>query len=160
MVEKQICAKILFCLFDELPEDEKILINSAKEAAGKAYAPYSCFNVGASVLLENGEVFSGNNQENAAYPSGLCAERVTLFYANSRWPESSVLKMAIAARTNKGFINEPIAPCGSCRQVLLESEKRFGKPIKILLYSSEEIAIINSVNDLLPLSFSKEFLEK
>jgi cytidine deaminase len=160
MVEKQIIAKILFCSFDELPEDEKKLVHIAKEAAEKAYAPYSNFNVGAAVILENGEIVSGNNQENAAYPSGLCAERVALFYANAKWPDSSVCKMAIAARKNGGFINEPIAPCGSCRQVLVESENRYGKPIRLLLYGAEEIAIISSATDLLPLSFGKDYLKK
>lgn len=160
MVEKLISAKILFCSFDELPEDEKKLILAAKDAAKKAYAPYSNFYVGAALLLDNGEVVSGNNQENAAYPSGLCAERVTLFYANAKWPDSSIIKIAIAARNSKGFISDPIAPCGSCRQVLLESENRFGKPIRILLYGAEETAVIGSAGDLLPLSFGKDFLEK
>jgi len=153
MTEKQITAKIAFCALDELSEEEKSLIQIAKIASSKAYAPYSSFQVGSAVLLDNGEILTGNNQENAAYSSGLCAERVALFYANARFPEAKVLTLAIAAQNMIGFSNQPISPCGSCRQVLLESENRYKKNIRILLYGAEEIAIIDSVRDLLPLSF-------
>lgn len=159
MVEKQISAKILFCSFDELSEGEKKLMLKAKEVSEKAYAPYSGFNVGAALLLDNGEVVTGNNQENAAYPSGLCAERVAMFYANATWPDSSIVMLAIAASNSKGFIDKPVAPCGSCRQALLEAENRHEKPMRLLLFGSEEIAIIESVKDILPLSFGKEFLK-
>ena len=153
MTEKQITAKITFCALDELSEEEKSLILMAKIASSKAYAPYSSFQVGAAVLLDNGEILTGNNQENAAYSSGLCAERVALFYANARFPEAKVLTLAIAAQNMIGFSNQPVSPCGSCRQVLLESENRYKSKIRILLYGAEEIAIVDSVRDLLPLSF-------
>ena len=160
MIEKQITAKIAFYSFEELTDTEKKLVQAAKIAAGKAYAPYSEFKVGAAVLLDNGEIVSGNNQENAAYPSGLCAERVTMFYANATWPDSAIHTLAIAASNKYGFTTEPITPCGSCRQALLESENRFGKPIRVLLYSADQIAVIKSVSDLLPLSFGPTNLGK
>jgi len=108
MIEKQITAKIAFCALEELPEEEKKLVQIAKDASNKAYAPYSNFKVGAAILLDNGEVLSGNNQENAAYPSGLCAERVVLFYANSCYPGAKVMTLAIAARNVKDFTSNPV----------------------------------------------------
>ncbi|HAZ03233.1 MAG TPA: cytidine deaminase, partial [Marinilabiliales bacterium] len=113
----------------DLSSDLQKIIIESKEAALRAYAPYSNFNVGAAVLLSNGEVFSGNNQENAAYPSGLCAERVAIFYANSKYPNVPVLAIAICAFNKNGILKTPVPPCGSCRQVLLESEIRFKTPI-------------------------------
>ena len=124
----------------------------AVEARSKAYAPYSKFSVGAAALLDNGITVTGNNQENAAYPSGLCAERTTLFYANSQYPESAVKTLAIAARTERDFIETPIPPCGACRQVILETEKRFGNSIRILLYGKKCIYIVEGIGSLLPLS--------
>ena len=106
------------------------------EATARSYAPYSHFSVGAAALLNNGTIVTGTNQENAAYPSGLCAERTTLFYANSQYPDPPVNTLAIAARTEKDFIETPIPPCGAC-QVILETEKRYGQPIRILLYGKE-----------------------
>lgn len=158
MIEKQICAKILFCTFDELPDDEKKLVEYAKDAASKAYAPYSNFKVGAALYLKNGETVTGSNQENAAYPSGLCAERVAMFYANAKNPDEPVVKMAVVAMNNTGFTDKPITPCGSCRQALLECQNRYGENIKLLMYSADEIAIVESVTDLLPLSFGKDYL--
>ena len=153
MTEKQITAKIVFCALDELPDAEKKLIQLAKQATSKAYAPYSNFQVGTAVLLDNGEILTGNNQENAAFSSGLCAERVVLFYANARYPEAKVLTIAVAAQNMIGFSNEPISPCGSCRQVFLEAENRYHSKIRWLLYGTDQIAIVDSVKDLLPLSF-------
>jgi len=158
-MERQICAKIVFCTLEELPEIEKKLIEKAKSASVNAYAPYSNFLVGAALLLENGEIITGNNQENAAYPSGLCAERTAMFYANANYPDVSVTAMAVAAQNAGGFLKDPIAPCGSCRQVLLETEQRYGKKLRILLYGASEIAILESVKDLLPLSFGVESLK-
>mgnify|MGYP000247184211 CR=1 FL=1 len=109
--------------------------------------------------MGDGTVVSGTNQENAAYPSGLCAERTTLFYANSRYPDQPVITLAIAARTEKDFIDNPIPPCGACRQVILETEKRYGQPIRILLYGKECIYEIKSIGDLLPLSFDASAME-
>ena len=139
--------------FDELNKAEQDLMTSAMEATTRSYAPYSKFSVGAAALLANGIVVTGTNQENAAYPSGLCAERTTLFYANSQYPDQPVLTLAIAARTEKDFIDLPIPPCGACRQVILETEKRYKQPIRILLYGKKEIYEVKSIGDLLPLSF-------
>jgi cytidine deaminase len=158
MVERQICAKIVFCLLQELPEEEKKLVEVAKKCSENAYAPYSGFKVGAACLLENGEVGIGCNQENAAYPAGICAERTALFHASSVWPDSPVLVLAVAAQNATGFVSDPVAPCGICRQVLLEVEQRFGKPVKVILYGSSEIAVFEKATDLLPMSFGARFL--
>ncbi|MCK9312355.1 MAG: cytidine deaminase [Bacteroidales bacterium] len=153
MVEKQITAKIVFCALDELSEAEKKLVQLAKLTTSNAYAPYSNFQVGAAVLLDNGEILTGSNQENAAFSSGICAERVVLFYANARYPDAKVLTLAIAAQNMIGFSSEPISPCGTCRQVLLEAENRYKSDIRVLLYGVDGIAIVESIKDLLPLSF-------
>ncbi|WP_455664071.1 cytidine deaminase [Phocaeicola sp.] len=145
--------------YDELAEEDRQLIDAAREATQRSYAPYSHFSVGAAALLENGMVVTGTNQENAAYPSGLCAERTTLFYANSQYPDQAVKTLAIAARTESDFLDTPIPPCGACRQVLLETEKRYGKPMRILLYSKSDIYILEGVGGLLPLSFDGDYLE-
>lgn len=145
--------------YDELTEEDRQLIEAACEATARSYAPYSHFAVGAAALLENGTVVTGTNQENAAYPSGLCAERTTLFYANSQYPNQAVKTLAIAARTENDFLKTPIPPCGACRQVLLETEKRYGKSMRILLYSKSDIYILNGVSGLLPLSFDGGYLK-
>ena len=148
-----ISTKISIHLYDELNPSEKMLIEAAKQSATKAYAPYSHFQVGVAVYLDNGKIVTGNNQENVAYPSGLCAERVAVFYANAQYPEQAVKQLAIAAFTNNEFTAMPITPCGACRQVLLETENRFQQTIQILLYGREKIYIIQTIRDLLPLSF-------
>ena len=125
------------CTYNELTTEEQKLIDAACEATKRSYAPYSHFAVGAAALLENGIVVTGTNQENAAYPSGTCAERTTIFYANSQYPDQAIKTLAIAARSEEDFLNTPISPCGACRQVLLETEKRFGKPMRILLYGKK-----------------------
>jgi cytidine deaminase len=145
---------------DELSAEEQQLVEAAKEATTRSYAPYSHFHVGAAALLANGEIISGTNQENAAYPSGICAERTTLFYANSQHPQEAVKALAIAARTSEGHWTEtPISPCGACRQVMTETENRFGKPMKVLLCSAQEVFVIESAKDLLPVSFGSEDLK-
>lgn len=144
--------------FEELSEIDQQLIEKAKEATYRSYTPYSKFNVGAAALLGNGIIVTGSNQENAAYPSGLCAERTTLFYANSQYPDQPVTTLAIAARDEKGFLVQPISPCGACRQVILETQNRFGNKLRILLYGKNAIYDIATINDLLPLSFDKDFL--
>lgn len=146
--------------FDELNKTDQDLMTSAMEATTRSYAPYSKFSVGAAALLANGIVVTGTNQENAAYPSGLCAERTTLFYANSQYPDQPVLTLAIAARTEKDFIDLPIPPCGACRQVILETEKRYKQPIRILLYGKKEIYEVKSIGDLLPLSFDASAMKE
>jgi len=154
MQQKTIETKITVYRFDELSDEYKNLINKAKEQTENAYAPYSKFHVGAAALLENGEIVAGSNQENAAYPSGLCAERVAVFYANSRFPDVAVKALAVAAWTNGKFLAQPVTPCGACRQVLLETENRFKKDIPVLLYGTESVYLIEKVKDLLPLSFN------
>ncbi|MDP4185597.1 MAG: cytidine deaminase, partial [Bacteroidota bacterium] len=111
----------------DTPFNEIVFI--ARKASASAYSPYSHFMVGAAVLLENGEVITGSNQENSAYPSGMCAERVALFYANARYPDQSVVAIAISAQNADGLVDNPLRPCGGCAQVLLETEERFGKPV-------------------------------
>lgn len=144
--------------FEELSEFDQQLIDKAKESTQRSYAPYSKFKVGAALRLENGIIVQGSNQENAAYPSGLCAERVTMFYANSQYPEVKPVSLAIATYTLNGFLVEPITPCGSCRQVLLETEKRYQQDIEVLLYGTAYVYKIKRVSDLMPLAFDKESL--
>jgi cytidine deaminase len=143
----------------ELDNTLQNLISEAKKAAQTAYAPYSKFKVGAAVLLENGEIIQGNNQENAAYPSGLCAERVAIFYANSKYPNTAIKSIVVTAFTNNGFIDEPIPPCGSCLQVMLESERRYNNNIQVILYGESKITTADSISQFLPVSFNKEMLK-
>ena len=150
---------IKVCQYDELSDQDKQLIDKAKEMTQHSYAPYSKFKVGAAALLANGAIVTGSNQENAAYPSGLCAERTTLFYANSQYPDQAVLTLAIAARTEQDFIDNPIPPCGACRQVILETETRYKHPVRLLLYGKKEIYLIKGIRDLLPLSFDGSEME-
>lgn len=158
MKELNIATKIVVCSYEELNDSEKKLVELAKEATRKSYSPYSGFSVGASVLLANGEIITGNNQENAAYPSGLCAERTALFYASSQYPDEPVYMMAIAAFTRGKFTTPSITPCGACRQVMLEVENRFKNDIRILLYGEGDIYIVSRVKDILPLSFNGDQL--
>lgn len=142
----------------ELPSKYHDLIVKAEEASQRAYAPYSGFSVGAAVLLENGDIITGNNQENAAYPSGLCAERVALFYANAQFPALKIKAIAIYASSQNENTLEPITPCGSCRQVILESQFRQKEPIELILVGTNRIYIVHDASLLLPLHFSKSFL--
>ena len=155
MKEKRIEISYKICAINELDAQEKCLMEAAIEATRRSYAPYSHFHVGAAVLLENDVIVTGSNQENAAYPSGLCAERTTLFYANSQYPDIAIKALAIAACDKNGTPSANIiSPCGACRQVMLETENRFGKPIRILLYGPKEVYVVESVASLLPLAFS------
>jgi len=158
MIKKTIETKLSIYKFEELNEEQKNLIEKAKDQVMKAYAPYSGFHVGASVLLQNNEIFAASNQENSAYPSGLCAERVSIFFANAQYPDIPVKTIAIAAYTNDKFLAEPVTPCGACRQVLLETETRFDIDIQILLYGTESVYLIENVKQLLPLCFEKSSL--
>ena len=157
---KELNIQIAIKIYDleELSESDRELLGAACEATNRSYAPYSHFSVGAAARLASGAIVTGSNQENAAYPSGLCAERTTLFYANSQYPDQAVKTLAIAARTESDFLDTPIPPCGACRQVLLETEKRYGKPMRILLYSKSDIYILEGVSGLLPLSFDGDYL--
>jgi cytidine deaminase len=148
-----ISTKIQVCQDNELNPVEKKLVEAAKEAVKRAYAPYSQFHVGAAVLLTNNEIVTGNNQENAAFPSGTCAERTALFYANSRFPDAAADTIAIAAYTQGDFTDDPISPCGSCRQVILEAQNRYNHPVQLLLYGKKAIYKVEKISDLLPLSF-------
>lgn len=159
MDQKILETRVNIFRFTELEPEIQVLINKAKEQVENAYAPYSNFHVGAAVLLQNGALFAGNNQENAAYPSGLCAERVALFYANAQFPDVPVRAIAIAAHTAKEYLAFPITPCGSCRQVLLEAETRFDSPIDIYMYGTECIYHIENAAQLLPLRFEKKSLK-
>lgn len=159
MKKRQLEISYHSCKFEELTPEEKQLVEEARQATYRSYSPYSRFSVGASVLLANGVILSGSNQENAAYPSGLCAERTILFYANSQYPNQPITMMAIAARSEKGFTEIPITPCGACRQVLAETEKRFEYPIRILLYGETETIIIDGVKDLLPFLFNDDLMK-
>ena len=148
------------CAYEELSEQDRQLIESAKQATQQSYAPYSQFHVGAAVLLEDGTTITGTNQENAAYPSGLCAERTALFYASSAHPDKAIVALAIAAHTKGEFTNNPISPCGACRQVMLEIEQRHARPIRILLYGTEGVYVIEGgVRELLPLTFGASFFK-
>ena len=138
---------------DELPPAEQALVQKAIDATNNSYARYSNFHVGAACLLENGNVVIGANQENAAFPSGLCAERTAIFAAQANHPDQPITTLAIAARNVNGLRKSPISPCGACRQVVLEIEDRYQRPVRILLYGTEGIYVFESIKDLLPFSF-------
>lgn len=146
---------------ENLREPDNILISNAKDALSSAYAPYSEFRVGAAVLLDNGELILGSNQENAAYPSGLCAERVALFHAKSKYPDAVVEAVAITASSENFNINNPITPCGACRQVIAEVESRQDKEIRIIMKGQTgPTQIVNGISNLLPLVFKEEKLKR
>ncbi|WP_395050675.1 cytidine deaminase [Flavobacterium sp.] len=159
---KDIIISTQFSVFEsvqELPSDVQNLMVQAVEVRKKAYAPYSKFRVGAALLLDNGKIVLGSNQENAAYPSGLCAERVAVFQAGSIYPEAKILKMAITAASDTNQTTAPIPPCGSCRQSIAEYEIKQETPIEI--YFMGEIGVIyksDSLKNLLPFMFDKRFL--
>lgn len=154
MKEFEISTTVKVLKYADLPEKYKAIVDAAKEATNRSYAPYSKFHVGAAILLENGEVISGSNQENVAYPSGTCAERTACFYAHSAFPGQKFKAIAIAARDTDGeFCQKPISPCGACRQALLEYETLAGEPVKVLLAGKDEIYMIDSIASLLPLAF-------
>lgn len=141
---------------EELSEPEQLLIEAAIEATKRSYSPYSHFSVGAALLLENGKTVIGCNQENAAFPAGLCAERTAIFAAGAQYPDVPVTMLAIAARNSKGELtDEPISPCGTCRQVMIETETRFKHPIRILLYGKKCIYVLEGIKQLMPLSFTE-----
>jgi len=145
----------------ELTPAESLLVEKAKEATYNSYSPYSHFSVGASLLLDDGSYVIGSNQENSSYPCGICAERSALFATGAQFPEKKVLAICIAARDTTGqFTQRPIAPCGACRQVMSETEDRGGVPMKVFLYGTEGIYIINTVKDLLPVFFDGSFLSE
>lgn len=160
MEKKQISFELtVFKEIDDLPEHLSILMSKAEVCRGDAYAPYSNFQVGAAILLENGEVVLGNNQENASYPSGLCAERVAIFNAGANYSSLRIQAIAISAASKHHTVKRPAAPCGNCRQSIAEYEKKQGQPIKIIMRGEKgEIYMSNSIADLLPLGFDNTFL--
>lgn len=152
MNEQELKIMIKSAPLAEWPEQFQILHREALAATESAYAPYSRFNVGAAVLLANGEIVSASNQENAAYPSGLCAERVALFYAGAHYPDVAVKAIAVAAVTNGKMVKLP-SPCGACRQVLLETQTRAKAPVQVLLCGPDSLTLVDDAASLLPLGF-------
>ena len=138
---------------DELAAKDKELAEAAISATATAYAPYSKFNVGAAVLFDDGEIVKGSNQENAAYPSGICAERTVLFYAGASRPEKAVSCIAIAASQEGNLCNSPVTPCGACRQVMAQTQLRGGIPMNIILVGANKIWRFEKIEDLLPFTF-------
>lgn len=136
-----------------MPEEDQCLIRLAREAAQKAYAPYSGFKVGAALRLADGQSVTGNNQENASFPAGCCAERTALHWANANFPGTAVEAIAIAAFDSEGHQVSGVSPCGICRQALLETELRFTKPIRVLLDGADSVNVLNNAESLLPLRF-------
>ncbi len=146
---------------DELERDDRLLLDEATNAVEKAYSPYSNYSVGAALLLENGKIITGNNQENVAFPSGLCAERVVLFYASANFPDIPIKAVAVTAKSKIIDVDSPITPCGSCRQVFAEYELKYNKKIKIILKGNTgKIFIAEGIEHLLPLIFKANELKK
>lgn len=149
----------VFASENDLISEERNLLIKAHEAAKNAYAPYSNFKVGAALLLNSGEIITGNNQENAAYPSGLCAERVAIFHASSQYPNANFKSIAITCITSTANSNVPITPCGSCRQAIAEYEFKFKSPIKIIMKGEKgEVYVCKGISELLPLQFNRNSL--
>ena len=146
----------LFSNWTDLPEQEQRLVDKAYEAMENAYAPYSEFKVGACALMDDGSFILGNNQENAAFPSGICAERVALFYAGSNFPNKKVLTLCIVAKGDLMPASQLLSPCGGCRQVMLESENRQKQPIRVILVNQDKrTMVLDSVIQLLPFGFGR-----
>lgn len=164
MKEFTVTTLIRECQPEELPEADRALIEAAKEATSRSYAPYSRFHVGAAILMADGTIVTGSNQENAAFPSSLCAERTAAYYASSSKPGMAMKKIAVAAWTQIGhpsglpreeyFQSMPISPCGACRQALIEYESLHG-PIEVILYGRDKTYILPSVASLLPFCFTE-----
>lgn len=159
MREVTLQTHLTVCQVSEMNEQQQRLVEIAKAKTQDAYAPYSHFRVGAAALLSDGQIVTGCNQENAAYPSGLCAERTTLFAANANHPNTPVLSLAIACFTDGHFTQDTASPCGACRQVMLETEHRFLQPMEVILYGERECFIFHSAADLLPLNFVSDNLK-
>lgn len=138
----------------DLVDDDALLVKEARDATDSAYAPYSGFHVGAAVLLANGEIVKGGNQENVSYPVGICAERSALATAQNTFPDVQVLAIALAARDTAGeFTADYVTPCGMCRQAIAEVERRYKQPVRIIMTSAEKALIASSISDILPVAF-------
>jgi len=145
----------------ELGEADRELLNLAIKTTESSYSPYSSFRVGAAVRLSNGELLSASNQENAAYPSGLCAERVVLFYAQSKYPDVGAEAIAVYAKSDDFRLDKPVTPCGACRQVIAEHENRHGKKVRVIMGGSNgSVQVTEGIESLLPLMFMMEQLKK
>lgn len=166
MNEVMIHIPVKECRYEELGKEDQVLVEAAKGMTRRSYAPYSRFHVGAAILLDDGTIVNGANQENVAYPSGLCAERTACYQAGALYPGKAFRKIAIAAWTLGGAENDggdygryfqrnPISPCGACRQALLEYENLAGKPIEVILYGTDRVLIFPSVASTLPLCFTE-----
>lgn len=154
MTEKNFVTKIQIYSYNELNDEDKNLVDLAKEATQASYAPYSQFHVGAVLLLNNGVIIKGANQENAAF-AGTCGERSACYNAGANYPGVPIKKIAIAAFTRGAFVQSPTAPCGVCRQALLEFETQANQPIEVILVGSDKIYKLESIRSLLPLAFSE-----
>ena len=159
MKELILQTKVTTCTLEEMEPSMRELVEKAKAMTQNAYCPYSHFHVGAAARLADGKIVAGSNQENAAYPSGLCAERTTLFAANANNPNTPVEALAIACYTQGHYTKDAASPCGACRQVMLETEHRFGKPMQVILYGEDMCYVFDSAADLLPLNFVAENLK-
>jgi cytidine deaminase len=156
---KIVASATLYSNVNELPTEDKVLMSKAVEARKNAYAPYSKFYVGAALLLENGEIVLGNNQENAAYPSGMCAERVAIWKAGSTFPGVKIKKLAITASSTIAKVDKPIGPCGACRQTLSEYEINQNQPFPVIFMGEVgEVVKTPSLLSLLPFSFDSSYL--
>lgn len=153
MKEKKISIALTQCTKEELSEADRQLVDRAIEATHRSYSRYSHFSVGAALRLANGNIVIGANQENAAFPSGLCAERTALFSAGAQQPDQPVVALAIAGANSSGLMPLPVTPCGACRQVMIETEDRYHQPIKIILYGTKFCYVLNGATSLMPLSF-------
>ena len=163
MEEKKIVIEYKAVVPEELSAEDRELIARAKEMTYRSYAPYSHFNVGAAIRMADGSIVGGSNQENAAYPSGICAERNACWQASTLNPDMAMKKIAIAAKQQSkrqeagledGFQRKPISPCGACRQALLEYEHLYGD-IEVILYGADEVYVFPSISSLLPFSFTE-----
>lgn len=153
MEHLNIHADIKFCQIDELSSDDRALVETAMEATDNSYSPYSKFRVGAAIKLADGKVIKGANQENAAFSITICAERSAIYAAQAQFPDQPIVCIAIAARNEDGFTHEPVSPCGMCRQAMVEIEQKYSQPIHILLYGKKGIYVMDSISNLMPLSF-------
>lgn len=153
--------KMKFAQMEELSAEDRELVEQAINSTGRSYSPYSNFSVGAAIRLGDGQIVLGANQENAVFPVGLCAERTAIFAAQVAHPELPITTIAIAAKTAHGELtHEAVTPCGSCRQVMLEMEERYNTPMRVLLYGQEGVYMIDTVKDLMPLSFAEGNMER
>ncbi len=154
MEKLDITLDIKKCALEELNDTDRMLVETAKQATSNSYSPYSHFCVGAAVLLADGTVVKGANQENAAFSVTICAERSAIFAAQAQYPQQAIKAIAIAARNAEGFTPTPVSPCGSCRQAMVEIEMKYAQPLHILLYGEKEIYVAESIRSLMPLCFT------